>query len=473
MKHWLPALSLLAACASTSPGAAFRDVAANVHHRSGHRIAWDQATPEDAEASRAVDRLLASELTVSGAVQIALVRNHNLLATYEELSIAQADLVQAGLLKNPVFSARIATAERETLDPHVLLNVSQDFLNVLMLPARKKIAASQLDAVKLRVTDAVLDLQSEVRSAFFTCQGAQQIVAMRKLVADAAQASAELAQRQHDAGNISDLALETERSLYEQIRLDLARGEADVLAARERLTRLMGLWGRDTAWKIASRLPELPSAEVSLDQLESMAIRQRYDLAALEQEHQSIAYMLGLVRSTRWTGALDVGLEAGRLNDGAYVFGPNASIELPIFDQKQAAIARLEALERQSDHRVRARAVEIRSEVRATRDRVVFARRIVEQYRTVLVPLRERIVALSQQQYDAMLLGVYQLLLAKQAEVSAYREYIEAVRDYWIARSDLERAVGGMLSPSVDSASPTPAPAPAPSPSMEHHHHGG
>jgi cobalt-zinc-cadmium efflux system outer membrane protein len=62
-----------------------------------------------------------------------------------------------------------------------------------------------------------------------------------------------------------------------------------------------------------------------------------------------------------------------------------------------------------------------------------------------MIPLREKVVRLSQEQYDAMLLGVYQLLAAKQAEVTAYREYIEAVRDYWLARSDLERAVGGRL----------------------------
>ena len=54
-------------------------------------------------------------------------------------------------------------------------------------------------------------------------------------------------------------------------------------------------------------------------------------------------------------------------------------------------------------------------------------------------------MALSQQHYDAMLLGVYQLLMAKQSEVNAYREYIEAVRDYWMARADLERATGGRL----------------------------
>jgi cobalt-zinc-cadmium efflux system outer membrane protein len=144
---------------------------------------------------------------------------------------------------------------------------------------------------------------------------------------------------------------------------------------------------------------------------------------------------------------LTVGLEGTRLVDGSYSFGPNASIEVPLFDQRQALVARLEALEGQSEARLQARAVEARSEVRTARGAMVSARRVADRYRTVVVPLRERIVALAQQRYDAMLLGAYELLLAKDSEVNAYRDYIDAVRDYWVARSDLERAVGGRLAP--------------------------
>src|SRR5262249_5290724 len=125
--------------------------------------------------------------------------------------------------------------------------------------------------------------------------------------------------------------------------------------------------------------------------------------------------------------------------------GPAAAIALPIFDQKQAAIARLEAEARRADRKVAAIAINARSEVRQARARVQQTRSLVEYERTVVIPNRERIVKLSQQQYDAMLLGVHQLLGAKQNEVNAYREYIEAVRDYWIARSELGRAVGGRI----------------------------
>jgi cobalt-zinc-cadmium efflux system outer membrane protein len=141
-----------------------------------------------------------------------------------------------------------------------------------------------------------------------------------------------------------------------------------------------------------------------------------------------------------------VNVQAGRLrNTGHVSFGPTVLLEIPLFDQRQAQVAKLEAFVRQSTDNLNALAIDARSDVRATRARVLAARSVVEEYGKVLVPRRQNIVRLSQQQYDAMLLGVYQLIVAKQAEYATYREYIEALRDYWIARSDLERVVGTRL----------------------------
>jgi outer membrane protein, heavy metal efflux system len=438
---------VLLGCASTSPQPAFRDVARHVEQQSGQRPRWEQGTHADRELERALHDLLGRDLTVDGAVQVALLRNRSLIATYEELSIAQADLVQAGLLRNPVLSVGVPPAEIDSISPPIVVGVAEDFLDLLTIPARKTAARARLEATELRVSDQVLDHAARVRTAYFTLQGAEQAAAVRGIVAAAADAAAALASAQHEAGNLSDLDLESQRGQAEQARVDLQLGEAEVRRAREQLTRLLGLWGADTEYTVAPRLPALPDAEPPLDHLESLAVAQRADLAAMRKEVEELGHVLSLARSTRWAGALTVGLEAARLVDGNYSFGPNVSIELPLFDQHQALLARLEASLRQSEARLQARAVDARSEVRAARDAMVAARGLAERYRTVVVPLRERIVALAQQRYDAMLLGAYELLLAKQSEVGAYRDYIGAVRDYWIARSDLERATGGRLAP--------------------------
>ena len=438
--------AVVAGCASTSPAPAFHDVAGVAEQRTGQRIRWEQGSEADRDVDRALRGLLDRDLTLNAAVQVALLKNPSLIATYEDLSVAQADLVQAGLLKNPVLSGGVTTAEREALDPNFIVGLTQDFLDLFMLPARKRVAKSALEETKFRVGDAVLALAAEVRTAFITLQGAQQILAMRRVIADAAQASADLATKQKEAGNINDLDLATERGVNEQTQLEVARSEADVIAARERLTRSMGLWGADTSFRVTARLADLPPREPNLRHVESLAVAQRLDLAALRQQTATMAYALALSKSTRWTGVVEVGVDVARLRDGAIAVGPRASIEIPLFDQRQAAIARLEAYLRRSERELQARAIEIRSDARAARARLEAARTVAQRYHDTLIPLRERIVQLSQTEYDAMLLGVYQLILAKQAEVNAYREYIESVRDYWIARSDVERAVGGRIS---------------------------
>jgi cobalt-zinc-cadmium efflux system outer membrane protein len=441
-------LSTLAACASTSPAPAFKDVANTTELRSGQRIRWDQNTTEDAETARAVEQLLDQPLTDDSAVQIALLASPRLRSTFEELSIAQADLVQAGLLKNPVFSIGRTAWESEHISPNLFVAVEQDFLDIITLPLRKRVAKTELEARKLEVADEVLELAGEVRHAFYTAQAAEQVVAMRRLVDDAAQTSAELATRQHEAGNMSDLALTQERGLASQTRVDRTRSEGEAAVTREHLAKVIGAWGHRTRFRLGPRLPEMTKDEVDLERLETIAIGERLDVAAARRQVQALDYALSLAKTTRWTGTVTVGVQAGRLRGSQHLsFGPSASIEVPLFDQRQAAIARLEATKRQAENHLQALSIDVRSDVRAGRARVLAARAVVEEYGKTLVPMREQAVRFSQEQYDAMLLGVYQLLLAKQAEYAAYREYIEALRDYWIARSDLERAVGRRLTP--------------------------
>ena len=445
MKCALFALALTAPLLGCVPKeAGFPDVARAVEERTGYRILWNRGGEADREVASRVAALLAKPLGEGEAVQIALLSNRRLQGTYEDLMIAQSDVVQAGLLRNPVLSGSLRFPLDQRGAPNLEIGVEQDFLDVLLIPARKRLASSAFEAAKLRVGGEVLRLAADVRVAYFTLQGAQQVAAMRRTIAEAGEASVELAQRQHDAGNISDLDLAGEQALYEQIRLDLARSEGEILGARERLVRLLGLFGGDVGFTLPDRLPDLPAADPSLDHLETLAITRRLDIAAAREEAQVSAHQLALAGGSRWLVG-GVGASFERDVDARRVVGPTARLELPIFDQKQALIARLSAELRQRQERLAALAIDARSEVREARGRVLATRAIAAHYRVVVIPLRERIVALSQQHYDAMLLGVYQLLMAKQSEVNAYREYIEAVRDYWIARAELSRATGGKI----------------------------
>lgn len=464
-------LGIVASACTVPRKGGFDAVAGVVEQRTGHAVHWPLGAHEDAEAATALAALLSDELSVDDALRIALANNPELRATCEELGVTQADQVQAALLTNPVLfgSARFPSGGGPV---NTEVGLAQDFLDLLLQPSRKRLAEAEFEEAKLRVADAALELAAETKATYYTLQGDLQAVAVLAKITDAARLSAEFAGRQRDAGNLSDLGFFAEVAMHEQAKVDLAVAEATVLADRERLTRLLGLFGKQTVWRIPDRLPELPREESPLEHLESVAIAQRLDLAAARFEVEQIARAHAIALQWRYVPLLEVGVDTEKEPEGERVTGPNLAIALPIFDQGQARIAHSEALLRQSRDRMTALAIEIRSEVRDARNRLVLARALAEHHRDVLIPLRERIVAESQSHYNYMLIGVYQLLQAKQDEVQAYRGYVEAVRDYWVARSELERAVGGRIALAAPPAPEAPRPAqPPPEPEEHRHHH--
>jgi cobalt-zinc-cadmium efflux system outer membrane protein len=256
-----------------------------------------------------------------------------------------------------------------------------------------------------------------------------------------------MARRMHTAGNTSDLNLAGEQGHYEQARMDYAQSTTLVVEFREQLIRLMGLWGAQAELKLAHQLPDVPAREITMDHLESLAIKNRLDLASARQEVEVLAQALGITLDWRWIGKADVGISTERDPDGQWVTGPSLTLELPIFNQRQADIARLEAQLRQGQKRLAAQAVNIRSEVRSLRSRLMMQRHLAEHYKKVIIPLRERIVHLTLQEYNYMLTGVFDLLIARQNEFDTYQKYVETVRDYWITRAQIQRVVGGRLPP--------------------------
>jgi outer membrane protein, heavy metal efflux system len=433
--------SALAACAHVDPNPAFADLARTVHLRTGKRVQWNRESAEDAQAQSATASLLSRPLTADSAVQVALLNNHNLQATYEEVGIAQADLVEAGLLKNPVFYF-----ERRLPGQAAEIDLVQEFIDILLLPLRKRIAAAQFEAAKLRVGHEILTTAAEVRAAFYEHQGDQQLVDLRKTVADATERSAEAALKMHEAGNLRDLDLASEQATHAQAKIDLAKAQANAVQSREKLNKLMGAFGAQTNWTVASRLSGLPGNEVSTAQLESRAIQQRLDLAAARQQFIAEARARGIARAEAILQGAQIGSHYEHEIEPRHSSGPSVSVPIPIFNQGQPASARASAKMRQAEQRYLALAADIRSDVRAACDKMLLSRRQVEYFKSTALPTRTRVTEESQLEYNAMQIGPFQLLQAKQEEVKTGADSVEALRDYWVARAELEKAVGGSLS---------------------------
>lgn len=474
-KWWALAFSVFAAgCATIDQRSGFDQVEKLVAERLPQRVQWHQEVSADAAVADAIASMLKDELTLDEAVQIALLNNRNLQAKFEDLGISQAELVQAGLLQNPVFSA-----ERLKSDVGVATSfgVLQDFLSILSLPLRTKVSQASFEQTQNEVALAVLDLASEVKAAYHSAQAETQALELYKQVAEATQAAAELAERQYQAGNASRLDQSNQQAFYAQALLDAGRVETQEFSAREKLNRLLGLWGKHTSWKLTPRLPELPAALKPSDDFEQLAIAQRLDLAAAKKEVESLSYSLGYARTWGTANVLDIGYSRNRESDGELLKGPQIEFSLPIFDQGQGVRHRALGKLRQAEQRLTALAVDIRSQVREGWNRLAGMQQQAKFYAEVLLPIRRRVTQEMQLRYNAMLEGVFQLLNAKQNEIETAREYIYALRDYWLAYGDFEKALGGPVPAGIVTTAPkslidTPAAAPTvPAPGV--HQHGG
>ncbi|MBM4267707.1 MAG: TolC family protein [Deltaproteobacteria bacterium] len=453
---FLVSAATLAGCAQVARQGGFADVQGLVAASGVHEpIEWRDDPAQEESVRATVGRLVDRELTPETAVQIALLNNPSLQATYEELGIAQASVVQAGLLENPVFSGAVLFGG---VSPTYDLDVAQGFLDALLIPARERVAGAEFERVKAEVGGAVFDLAAEVRAAFYALQGAEQIVAVLARSLEAAEASRDLAAKLREAGNVSDLQLATERALAEEVRTELLRARAETVEPREHLRELLGLSTSTAEWKIVSSLPGLPGRDPSLGELLETASAKRLELAAARAQQQVFAETLETTRFWRYLGLVDVGVanhkEQGEKN---WVSGPSLELEIPLFDQRQAEIAGIEAQLRQSERKTESAQIAVAAEVRRAYGRLEAARRLAENHRDALIPARRRVVELSQEFYDFMLLGAFELLAAKREEIASWADYVDAVRDYWVASAELERAVGARI-PLLAEARPMPLP---------------
>jgi cobalt-zinc-cadmium efflux system outer membrane protein len=417
------------------------DIRQGVSDRTGQAVEW-KFEPPTADDPR-IRELLQGELTAGKAVAVAMTNNPRLQATLADLGIARADLIQASVIRNPLFEAEI----RFPSDPFrpFELRLAQTLVDLIQLPRRRALGRAAFDAAKLRVTSEVVRFAADVRGQHSDLLAASQHVALSRLNLEAAKTAAELAQRQHDAQNITDLDLENQQAEYEKAKLDVAHDEQTLLVAREALVRAMGLRDASIDWQLPQAFPPLPLAEHDQQQLEQLAAARRLDIEIARREVDIARQQIPMARLAA-LGDITVDGHLQRDASGTKTFGPGIEIPIPIFNSGAPARSRAEAGYLRASHMLNALLAESSSQLRAARATVAEARARVEYYRDVIVPRRQRIVELTKLEHNAMLVGVFQLLQAKQNEAQARRDFIDAQRDYASARNSLDRALNGVAS---------------------------
>jgi len=430
---------VLGGCATFSRDRGFGTVEQVAAERLHKDVKWPRDGGERDSVLSAVKEILASPLSPDNAVQAALLNNPVLQATYAELGIAEADLVQAGRMTNPHLAyLRTSQGGERKLE----WSLTFPIVDLLSMPLRTRIEGRRFDRVKLAVAGRMLDVAAVTRTAWIEAVAGEERVRYLEQVQLAAEASAELASCMERAGNFTRLDRMREEVFHAGTTARLAWARQGAVAGRERLTRLMGL-SKDFAYTLPGRLPDLPAGKPEFKDIEAHAMTERLDVRAAALETGSLAGSLGLTRATRFINVLELGPAATKEDPEPWKRGFEVSLQLPIFDWGGARVAKAEAIYMQALPRVAETAVNARSEVRESYSAYHTAYDAAKRYRDEIVPLRKKIAEENMLRYNGMLIGVFELLADAREQVGAVIAYIEALRDFWLSESELQAAFNG------------------------------
>ena len=431
---------LLAGCATFSEDGGFNAVESSVKARTGKDVRWIKSDTDAGSVREMVKKLLADPLSPDDAMQIALLNNRGLQATYAGLGIAEADLVQAGRMTNPHFAyLRTRHGEERKLEWALAFPI----IDLLTMPLRTRFEGLRFEEAKLSVAGRAVEAGLETRRAWYQAVSAAQTARYMEQVKEAAEASAQLARRMAQVGNFPKLTQMREQVFYAETAAQLARARQMATVERERLTRLMGLYGDDLGFKLPERLPDLPADTPEMKDLEATAMAQRYDVQAAKRAAESLAESLGLTKATRFVNALELGPASTREDPERWKRGFEISLQIPIFDWGGARVAKAEAIYMQSVHRVAETAINARSEVREAYASYRIAYDTAKHYRDEIVPLRKKISVETLLRYNGMLMSVFELLADAREQVMSVNATIEALRDFWLAENALQGTLNG------------------------------
>lgn len=456
------ALALVAfagGCASLDPSTDLRRAGAVVADRSGLPVDWtvpwaDRNPPWDGR----------SPLSMEQAATTALMNNRALRTQVEQIAAGRADLVQAGLLPNPV----LALALRFPVDPvagysQVGATVVQDLVSLWLRPSRIRAADARLNETVLTVSDSALRLVADVKTSHAQVVFGQRAVALTHENIAMVERSIQALQDRVRGGEGTPLDPNRARQQLLSLRADLALQERELAKEKRRLLLLIGHAGEDAAWTAAEEhyddhpvhRPQLPTG---LDEsaVVVLATSQRLDVAAARAVVQARAAELTEQERSR-IKSLGLGVAFEQAEDKARFVGPDVEVTIPIFDLNQAQIAKAGSLARAS---LAAYEDAAQRAVAAARVAFVEARSteaIAAEFRRDLIALAKTNLELASRSVAAGQDDVTVLLESQRAVIEARIRLNELEREAALARIELEFAVGGRLSGTEDrEASPPP-----------------
>lgn len=432
----------LIGCANVTPREGFEPVSDNARARLGADLVWYDGGESSNEIEATTTALLGKPLTASSAVQVALLNNRSMQATLQDLHVSQADLVESGLLKNPLLSGDFRFSGQGINFEFAII---QNFVAALQIPMQKRIAEAQWEAAKAKVVGEAVELAARTKLQFFAYQASLHMLRIARQSLLSREASSEFALRLNEAGNANDLALADRRAMLESQKLAVLALEQRSIEAREDLNASMGLWKNPDSWRISEELPKANAKLPTATDVSAQALERSLELTQARQAVLARAEMFGLADKFALLMEGFIGPAAAKEPDIKWSEGFSAAIPLPIFNQGQPAVFRARAELKRSMEEYVAISVNVMADARSLSRQAAVADSRARHFESSLLPLRRQVVQETKLQYNAMQLGPFELLEAKNEEISAQQSYVDTLEQYWLVRTKLEALMSGRM----------------------------
>ena len=220
----LALIIMLGGCATFSPDGGMNDVQRLAQERVGASARALQVV-QDPDATRAsVEALLRQPLTADSAVEVALLNNPGLKAQLADLGLAEADLVQAGRLRNPVLAySNKRNSDITTIERTVMVNVAA----LVFMPLALDIEQRRFEQAKVAAAANIVATAAATRQAFYRAVAAREMLTYFGQVKVSAEASSDLARRMAQVGNFNKLTQMREQAFYADATTQLARAQIE------------------------------------------------------------------------------------------------------------------------------------------------------------------------------------------------------------------------------------------------------
>jgi outer membrane protein TolC len=428
----------LTACA-INPGNPISAVQADIAAINPTPLQRIDSDEQQQQIQQRVQQLLLTPLTLDTAVEITVLNSKTLQAELFALGVSATQLQQASQLPNP---AIMLTRSVSDGDYATELEFGFNILALLTLPKVRQLATNRFEQARLATAQRIASMIADTRHAYWNAVAAQEVLRYIEQVHTTTAAGAELATRMLQAGNFNKLDYLREQSLLTEATLNLVKARQAAYSSKETLQNQLGLWQQSEQLILPERLPDMPTQIAQWQSVAQDGLDQRLDVRLATLQLAFIANNAGLTKATRFINAfeLEVGGNLQDRSERSY----KAVLELPLFDWGSYRVKKAEYQYKQAFNHAFATGISARSALRQSYYQYSAMHEIAQHYKNAMLPIQQQIAEENQLRYNGMFISVFELIADARNQINAVTGYVNANRDFWLAKSQLDLVMIGV-----------------------------